>query len=319
MHCVSLEPQPQPVRRRRIKPGWIILGALAVWLIVTNWRVRPVIFPVSCEGEATPAFATPRELPRSLPGLRVMLNPGHGLTRTDEGDWGFQRPKPDGWRVFVLEDDSNLRMARVVRDVLIAAGATVFSTRELDPDVAGRSGQPAWREASIHHLERLKLSKALWDSRGDDLRGDCQGGQDVRARAYYANHVGADVLISLHSNAGSPWARGTQVISGSRPYLRSTPESTQPQSACLATVFSKSLPQVIRRTRPDLRWPNAEVISSNAYGENGFALMPSVILEVGFHTNVVDGQALRQDSFRRAVADGVRAGLERFLENPQCG
>jgi N-acetylmuramoyl-L-alanine amidase len=248
-----------------------------------------------------------------------MLNPGHGLTRTDEGDWGFQRPKPDGWRVFVLEDDSNLLMARVVRDVLVVAGADVFFTRELGQHAVGQSDQPAWREASVHHLERLKLPRGLWDSRGDDLRGDCQSGQDVRARAYYANHVSVDVLISLHSNAGSLWARGTQVISGSRPYLRATPESTPLRSACLATVFSRSVPEAIRRARPDLRWPNAETISSDQYGENGFALMPSVILEVGFHTNSLDGQALRQNSFRRAVADGVRAGLERFLENPQCG
>lgn len=303
---------------RRIKPGWIILGALALWLVVTGLLRRPPPIPVACAGEAPPSFSAPRALPRSLEGLRVALNPGHGLTMTDDGDWGFQRPRADGWRVFLLEDDSNLRLARIVRDRLEASGAEVFSTRELEAGGVGASGQPAWREASVHHLERLKLPHGLWNSRGDDLRGDCRSGRDLRARAYYANHVGADVLLSLHSNAGSPWSRGTQVISSARPYLRATPPSTVSRSACLGKAFLSSLPDAIRQARPDLRWPNAEIISSDRYGENGFALMPSVILEIGFHTNAVDGRALRQDSFRQVVAKGVLDGLKTFLENPDC-
>jgi N-acetylmuramoyl-L-alanine amidase len=303
-------------RPRRIKPGWLILGALALlWLI---WH-RPALKPIqsACAGDPVPWFATPRALPNSLNGLRVMLNPGHGLTLTDEGDWGFQRPLPNGRGVFALEDDSNLRMARTVRDMLGAAGATVYATRELEENVTGTSGKPAWREAATHYLERVGAPAGVWNSQGDGLHDDCRAGQDLRSRAYFANFKGADVMVSLHSNAGFPWLRGTQVILSARSYLSAPPETPE-RGACMARAFGDTVPKAIRQKRPDLRWSNADVISSDRYGENGYAIMPSVILEVGFHTNAVDGAALRQESFRRAVADGIVQGLTRFLKNPTC-
>jgi N-acetylmuramoyl-L-alanine amidase len=304
-------------RSRRIKPGWLILGALILgWLI---WQ-RPALKPTqktACAGELPPVFATPRALPISLKGLRVMLNPGHGLTLTDEGDWGFQRPMPDGHGVFVLEDDSNLRMARTVREALVGAGATVDATRELEENANGVSGRPAWREAATHHLERSGAPRGVWNSRGEGLHDDCRAGQDLRSRAYFANFKGADVMVSLHSNAGFPWVRGTQVISSARPYLNA-PADTVERGACMARAIAGTVPDSIRQERPDLRWSNAELVSSDRYGENGYAVMPSVILEVGFHTNPVDGAALRQESFRRAVAHGIVQGLTRFLENPAC-
>jgi N-acetylmuramoyl-L-alanine amidase len=303
-------------RPRRIKPGWLILIALALWWLI--WH-RPVSRPVqsACAGDQAPTFDAPRELPNALNGVRVMLNPGHGLTLRDEGDWGFQRPIPDGRGVFVLEDDSNLQMARTVRAALVAAGATVDTTRELEENIGGTSGKPAWREAATHHLERVGAPRGVWNSEGEGLHDDCRAGQDLRSRAYFANLKRADLMISLHSNAGMPWARGTQVISGSRPYLNA-PLTTAERSACMARGLADAVPDAIRRERPDLGWSNAETISSDRYGENGYALMPSVILEVGFHTNRIDGAALRQESFRRAVADGIVNGLKRFLENPAC-
>jgi N-acetylmuramoyl-L-alanine amidase len=303
-------------RSRRVKPGWLILGALALlWLIWSRPAPKPT--QSACAGDSVPSFGAPRALPNALNGLRVMLNPGHGLTLTDEGDWGFQRPIPDGRSVFVLEDDSNLRMARTVREALVAVGATVYATRELEDNIDGTSGKPAWREAATHYLERVGAPKGIWNSEGDGLHDDCRAGQDLRARAYFANFKAADVMVSLHSNAGLPWVRGTQVISGSRPYVNASSETAQ-RSACMARAFGDTVPKAIRERRPDLRWSNAEVIPSDRYGENGYAIMPSVILEVGFHTNAIDGAALRQESFRRAVADGIVQGLTRFLKNPAC-
>ena len=131
----------------------------------------------------------------------------------------------------------------------------------------------------------------------------------MRARPYYANLERADVMISLHSNAGMTNARGTQVLYDER----------IPSGACLAQNLARTVPAAIRQTRPEFEWPNAQIIgSSNKYGELSLALMPSVILEVGFHTNRIDGSALQQPSFRRAVAAGIREGTQAFLENPSC-
>ena len=285
----------------------ILLVMALVALLWLAWNPREL---TACAGVPAPNFPPPRALPNSLAGARVMLNPGHGLTLRDDGQWGYQRPLPDGEDVFVLEDASNARMARVVRDELTEAKAVVFSTRELDLERGnGISGQDAWREAARHHLKASGMPEGIWNSSGASLHRDCLAGQDLRSRPFYANLEQADVMISLHSNAGGSWARGTQVIYDER----------IPTSACLAQNLARTLPVAIRQTRPEFEWPVAQVIGSrNKYGELSLALMPSVILEVGFHTNRIDGSALQQPSFRRAVAAGIRAGTQAFLENPSC-
>jgi N-acetylmuramoyl-L-alanine amidase len=303
-----------------MKRGWVLLvffllGAM-VWL---GWQGflrlrREPALEVGCQGAATPAFAAPRDLPKNLRGARIMLSPGHGITKTDEGNWGFQRPQPDGFSVFVLEDDSNIRLAKAVKKELEAAGAVVLSTRELFVDTKGESGLPVWREATRHHLERLGVNSGIWDSRGFSLRGDCSLAKDIRARPLYANLERADVLLNLHSNAGQPLARGTQVFFPTRHFLRAATPDLPKQSQCLAKNLALEIPKNIRLEQA---WADAEVNGSSQYGENGFALMPSVILEVAFHTNVLDGRALRSSRFRAALAKGVRAGLEQFFAKCQ--
>jgi N-acetylmuramoyl-L-alanine amidase len=286
----------------------ILLLIALVALLWLAWSPRE--FLSACTGVPAPRFQAPRALPNSLVGARVMLNPGHGLTLRDNGAWAYQRPLPDGEDVFVLEDASNARMARTVREELSEAQAVVLSTRELDLERGnGISGQDEWREASRHHLKARGVPEGIWNSAGASLHRDCLAGQDLRARPFYANLERADVMISLHSNAGMSWARGTQVIFDER----------IPTSACLAQNLARTVPAAIRKARPEFEWPAAQTIGSrNKYGELSLARMPSVILEVGFHTNRTDGTALQQPSFRRAVAAGIRAGTQAFLENPTC-
>jgi N-acetylmuramoyl-L-alanine amidase len=89
------------------------------------------------------------------------------------------------------------------------------------------------------------------------------------------------------------------------------------KNACFAQLLAVNVPKQIRLTdRPN--WKNASATASNQYGENGFALMPSAILEVAFHTNRSDGAALMQESFRVAVANGIRDALNSFFKNPKC-
>jgi N-acetylmuramoyl-L-alanine amidase len=305
-----------------VKRGWIILLLLAL-LLTTSWLVRqgqqrlrrePAL-EAGCQGTPTPRFDAPRALPTTLRGTRVMLNPGHGSINTDEGNWGFQRPQPNGFSVFVLEDDSNIRLARAVKRELETAGAVVLTTRELTDQAEGKSDLPVWREAARHHLERIGVPEGIWNSRGFPLRDSCNLSKDIRARPLYANLERADVMLSLHSNAGNPTARGTQVIYATRPFLRAANDDLPEKSQCLAETLAQTVPEQIRLERP---WSDATVKGSNQYGETGFALMPNVILEVAFHTNVFDGQALRSSGFREAFAKGVRVGLERFLSQPEC-
>ncbi len=305
----------------RVKPGWMVLLLILLGLVAGLWFSRKIFEPAleyGCAGTSTPNFTASRSLPKTLRGARVMLNPGHGIILTDKNTWGFQRPKANGFSVFVLEDDSNIRLARSIKQVLEAAGATVLSTRELSSQKIGASGEPLWREATRHHLSRLGVEKGIWNSRGFSLRSDCRAAQDIRARPLYANLQKADVLLSLHSNAGNPLARGTQVFYATRGFLRAANPKLPLKSQCLAKTLALAVPKAIRLERPDLAWSNGSTTGSNQYGENGFALMPSVILEVAFHTNAIDGRALRQETFRAAVARGVKNALVQFFDLPDC-
>ncbi len=307
----------------RVKPGWIVLLLMAlgmvgllVWFLGSRRIFEPAL-QVGCTGSPTPAFTNPRVVPTSLVGARIMLNPGHGITLTDKNTWGFQRPKANGFSVFVLEDDSNIRIARAVKKVLEAAGAVVLSTRELERSTVGSSGEAVWREASKHHLSRIGVNKGIWNSRGFSLRSDCRLAQDIRARPLYANFEKADLMLSFHSNAGNFLARGTQVFYAERSFLRAAPKDLGLKNACFAKLLAISVPKQIRLDgRPN--WKNGSTTASNQYGENGFALMPSAILEVAFHTNRADGAALMQESFRVAVATGIRDALNSFFKNPKC-
>jgi N-acetylmuramoyl-L-alanine amidase len=279
-----------------------------------------------CPG--SPMFTTysGRTKPSTIAGTKITLNPGHGWTKRDSGAWGLQRPNPNPDAtppVFVQEDFNNLETAITVKDALAAVNANVSSVRNLDKNAGnGASGNPLWQEAAKHHLERIAAPVGVWDSERDAKGADCQEDKDIRSRPLYANSLGSDVLIGLHSNAVSTgWqsARGTRVYYSTENFLPGTPSTQQSESATLATALASKIVASIRAARPDLNWPDAQVIGSADYGETRFAQMPAVILETGFHTNPVDGPALAETSFRSAVASGVREGIKSWLGDTSGG
>src|SRR3546814_13439199 len=62
---------------------------------------------------------------------------------------------------------------------------------------------------------------------------------------------------------------------------------------------------------------NQAVVAGN-YGENNRARMPSVVLEVGFHTNSSAAAALKDPAFREAAMTGVEKGLRLEAEGKTC-
>jgi N-acetylmuramoyl-L-alanine amidase len=273
-----------------------------------------------CPG--SPMFTTfsGRTKPSTIAGTKITLNPGHGWTKRESGAWGLQRPNPNpngSPPVYVQEDYNNLETAIIVKNTLAAVNASVSSVRNLDKNAGnGLSGNPLWQEAAKHHLERIAASASVWDSERDARGSDCQEDKDIRSRPLYANSLGSDVLIGLHSNAinaGWQTARGTRIYYTTENVLVGTPSTQQSESLKLANALASSLVAAIRTARPDLAWPDAQVIGSADYGETRFAQMPAVILETGFHTNPIDGPALAETSFRNAVATGIREGIKVWL------
>ena len=272
-----------------------------------------------CTGATRFEGGTVRDRPLSITGARVILNPGHGYYRLDTGALQYQReavnPKATP-PVYAQEDTSNLEMAIAAAAALSPTGAVVESVRELSKAAgSGTTGKPQWEEAAIHHLAALgNYPAGVWNSAGNALSGDCALGRDIRARPFAANFWAADALVGLHSNAYSdPSVRGTRIYFPVTPFLTDTPGGTPANARMLAQALGDALRDAIRTKRPDLSWPEPILVPSDDYGETGYARMPSVIVEIGFHTNPVDGQALNEDSFRQAVAEGVKTGLVKYF------
>jgi hypothetical protein len=53
-------------------------------------------------------------------------------------------------------------------------------------------------------------------------------------------------------------------------------------------------------------------------GENTFAKVPSMIVEVGFHTNVSDAKILQDPKFQKLSMRGVAKGMRLFREGASC-
>ncbi len=275
-------------------------------------QVRPQAY---CSGAARVVYPNPRAKPSGISGAKIMLNPGHGLTQLVGGTWVYQRPIPPSSGALLHEDPNNLSMSIPIQTALSNAGAVVSSTRNLDVLAGiGASGQEKWKEAARHHVQALGVPDHVWNSEGNDFENDCNKGRDIRVRPFYANFLGVDALVSIHSNADpSSATRGLRVYYNTTAFTPDIPQNSLLQSADLAVKLTNSALAAIQQDRPELGWTATLPIGSEDYGENGFAKMPAVIIEVGFHTNSTDAAAMQETSFRNALARGIKNGLEQFF------
>jgi N-acetylmuramoyl-L-alanine amidase len=156
---------------------------------------------------------------RPLAGLRVAIDPGHaggpfGAFEDRRIAW---RPGPGAANVVVQEGDLTLRTALELRAKLVARGAEVLLTREA-PGFPGAPDLAALRPAADALLRRIALDPgyAAVERRlapEDRLRlhaalalhavKKAQRFESLRARAEGAARAGADLLLSIHFNAGT--------------------------------------------------------------------------------------------------------------------
>src|SRR3546814_2540627 len=120
----------------------------------------------------------------------------------------------------------------------------------------------------------VRISDWSSDVCSSDLRNLWHYDEDIRSRPLYANHIDADVLINLHTNASTnAAANGTRAfVARNRPY-----------DLELANNILCGMKELIhvQAAYKNFNVANQAVIAGN-YGENNRARMPSVVLEVGF-------------------------------------
>jgi N-acetylmuramoyl-L-alanine amidase len=118
---------------------------------------------------------------------------------------------------------------------------------------------------------------------------------DLQARCDVANASGAQCFVSIHNNASG--GSGTETYYWSNDY--------SPDGLILATLIQE---EVIKKTGLYNRG-----VKGNNFYVLGHTNMPSALVEGAFVDNPVESELLNTPSFRQAIAEGVAAGIIRFL------
>lgn len=110
-----------------------------------------------------------------------------------------------------------------------------------------------------------------------------------------ANSWPADIFVSLHCNAATPAARGTEVLV----YSRWTQADTL--ASCILHQIVDNLGTLSRGVKAR---PNLVVLNSTH--------MPAVLVEMGFISNADDCRMLveQQDALARAIARGITDDIQ---------
>lgn len=121
----------------------------------------------------------------------------------------------------------------------------------------------------------------------------------LTARASVSNNVGADLFVSVHTNASGSSARGFIA------YTSSGPESAERNKAAASIISAVKKAGVLIFG------------SGNPYHEKFTVLTatiaPAVLLECGFHTNPQDTELLKDGAYRDKLAVAITEGILDYL------
>ena len=194
----------------------------------------------------------------------------------DAGHGG--RADRDGWKrgpTGLREAEVNLRVAQYLREFLEAVGAEVIMTRT------------------------------------EDVFLDRDDGRDLTARAEAANRWPADLLLSIHHNAGVKNSTSNYTTM----YYHGAPDHNL-VSVRAARCLWESLNDALRLEQQ----LDCGVVSDfSLYPDQGLrllrdALVPAVLSEASFHSHPLEEKRLRDPAYNRREAYGLFLGLARWAQ-----
>jgi len=247
---------------------------------------------------------------RSTRRPKVLVAAGHGIYFNSKyNDWRAQREPSNS----VVEDFITpvfaRHLSRYLRD---RADADVFLARSTKVLTYPESGKPWLSMAARYHLRtELPEITSIWNSIGQrpSSEGLEERDQDIRSRPLYANHLGVDAIIHLHTNAHvDPATRGIRVF-----HHPKSPESKR--LGDLALCYMK---ESLGSNSSYAGFAVSGESREDNHGENRLANMPSIIAEIGFHTNKDDATAIRSDVFQDLTMRGLEKAYRMFKEGRGC-
>lgn len=237
----------------------------------------------------------------------VLVSAGHGYYfHHGFKDWRPQREVSNG----ILEDEITIPLAEMLTGELLISGVDVTGTRNSSFKFHEPSKQPYHMIAARYQLEELLPSRPdIWHSLPSATDALREYHEDILSRPLYANFLGASEVIHVHTNASSnAAAHGTQVIV----------QESRPADAMLGRMILCYMKEHIHNipAYKDFHVPEKTIFDDK--GENRVAHMPSVIVEVGFHTNASDANALKDFRFQSAAMIGAAKGYRLYKRGEDC-
>ena len=185
---------------------------------------------------------------------------------------------------------------------VVIADSVLFGTTT---GVVVRSGQrtdaPAWREASVHYAEANGAPTAIWQARASDRDSD------VVARPLWANALGVDLYLSIHTNAAGGTGTETYSWNGAP-----TPGSV----AFRDLVHGAVVDDIQAYYNP--AWVDRGTKTAD-FGEiRELDTAPGALVEVAFHDRNPDTgpdvNALKDPRFRRIVGRAMARAIVRYFD-----
>jgi len=229
----------------------------------------------------------------------------HGFTWRYIGTFPFTANTPGQ---VILTNHSDISGTVVVADSIRVGGGMGTEYGDGPPPSPSTSGKPRWEEAARYWAKYQGAPPEVYAPSycPDD------GCQDVTARPRYAEweHESSQdsIFVSWHSNAYNGSARGTES------YIYNGEFS--PGSDQLQHWIHTTLVQDIRAGW-DASWPDRGLKRAD-FGElRPLSTMPGTLLEIAFHDQPDDANALKDPRFAQLTARAVYKGIVRYFSETQ--
>lgn len=140
----------------------------------------------------------------------------------------------------------------------------------------------------------------------------------LKDRSLIANKSGADIFISIHSNA--PGQEGDNSTNFTSTYYHATESDYEyePMERDLAKYIQRDLAYAMRNSGGPGSF-DGTYSDYHIYPKQGFSVLrlttiPSVLVEAGFHTSTWEEPRLASEDFNRVEAWGIFKGLCRYFK-----
>ena len=163
------------------------------------------------------------------------------------------------------------------------------------------SGQARWREAARYWTQFAGAPSSVWNS----ISGGEDNSDDVTARPRFAEWLGADAFLSLHTNAGGGLGTSSYIYNGGA-------------TAGSSTLQARVHDQIVQDIRAGYlsTWQDRGKLQANFGEVRLLSTMPGVLVELAFHDTIgsVDHDALHDPVFRRLAGRAMARGVLRYFQ-----